>query len=252
MLKIIHATSDFVDRERLGGCPFCSGKRLHNTNSLATKFPHIAKQWHPTKNGDFTPDMVRYGSHKVVWWQCELSKAHVYQAPVKARTAKGRGPGCPFCAGKQVTPEKSLATKAPAVAAEWHPTLNGTMTPDMVTYASRRDAWWQCPKVKEHAWLAPIHQRTLTWRDCSLCAESADKAVSLEALFPELSAQFDLEANHPLRPSEVKAKSSKKVWWRCSKNDQHKWSAAVYNRTIGGSGCPDCYNNRRSGKSISH
>jgi hypothetical protein len=37
------------------GCPFCSGKRVSKDNNLEIKFPEIAKQWHPTKNGNFKP-----------------------------------------------------------------------------------------------------------------------------------------------------------------------------------------------------
>src|SRR4051812_15178109 len=40
------------------GCPYCSGKRPSATNNLAVKRPDLAVQWHPTRNGDLTPEKV--------------------------------------------------------------------------------------------------------------------------------------------------------------------------------------------------
>lgn len=38
------------------GCPYCSTRRLQpGVNDFATRFPDIAAQWHPTKNGAFQP-----------------------------------------------------------------------------------------------------------------------------------------------------------------------------------------------------
>ena len=36
--------------------------------SLEEYAPDLAKQWHPTKNGDLKPMDVTYGSKKKVWW----------------------------------------------------------------------------------------------------------------------------------------------------------------------------------------
>lgn len=51
-----------------------------------------------------------------------------------------------------------LAAKAPDVAAQWHPTLNGNLTPEMVTSGSHRRVWWQCPLG--HTWKAFVYSRT--------------------------------------------------------------------------------------------
>jgi len=78
------------------GCPVCSNKKVNNENSLSTKFPEVAQQWHKQKNGDLTPDDVVSGSGKVVWWQCE--KGHEWKRSIEKRTNYGRG--CPYCAGR--------------------------------------------------------------------------------------------------------------------------------------------------------
>lgn len=64
-------------------------------NSLQALFPNIAAQWHSTKNGKMTPDMVSYGSSKKVWWLCNKCKNEWYTS-VANRTCCNRG--CPACA----------------------------------------------------------------------------------------------------------------------------------------------------------
>ena len=80
------------------GCPYCSGKRPSKDNNLKVKYPKIAKEFHPSKNGDLKPDDFTYGSGKKVWWVC--SKGHEWDARIVSRTTGGQG--CPYCLGKRV------------------------------------------------------------------------------------------------------------------------------------------------------
>jgi hypothetical protein len=52
-------------------CPYCGGKRGNETNSLTKTHPHLAKEWHPTKNGDITSEKVGETTRKEYWWLCE-------------------------------------------------------------------------------------------------------------------------------------------------------------------------------------
>ena len=82
-------------RDRIDGsrCPYCAGTLpIPGITDLATTHPHLAKEWHPTKNGTLTPFDVIAGSDKKVWWMCE--KGHEWEAHVKRRS---RGTGCPIC-----------------------------------------------------------------------------------------------------------------------------------------------------------
>lgn len=79
------------------GCPYCANKKLlPGFNDLQTRFPELAAQWHPTLNGDKTPERVIAGSHYKAWWRCP--EGHVWQAEIASRVGKKR-PGCPLCAG---------------------------------------------------------------------------------------------------------------------------------------------------------
>lgn len=87
-----------ADRSRGKGCPVCSSQKLLvGFNDFATKEPELAKQWHPTRNGDLKPTDVFPNTMKKVWWQCE--HGHEWEAFVVRRT-QGRN-GCPRCAAKK-------------------------------------------------------------------------------------------------------------------------------------------------------
>ena len=42
-------------------------------NDLQTTNPELAKQWHPTKNGDLKPTNVMANSNKIVWWMYQYN-----------------------------------------------------------------------------------------------------------------------------------------------------------------------------------
>lgn len=75
------------------GCPVCSGNQvLAGFNDLATADQMLARQWHPTRNGELTPQHVTSGSKKRVWWLC--NEGHEWKAAVYSRTTRG----CRKCA----------------------------------------------------------------------------------------------------------------------------------------------------------
>lgn len=79
------------------GCPYCSGKRvISGVNDLATKNPELAKQWHPTKNGDLKPSNVMANSAKKVWWLC-TECGHEWEAQINNRNNRYKGEGCSRC-----------------------------------------------------------------------------------------------------------------------------------------------------------
>lgn len=79
----------------LSGCPYCANRLVDDTNSLLGRCPEIAKEWHPTKNGDLTPDKVNYRCYKRVWWLGECG--HEWDTLVRTRTRVVRPAGCPYC-----------------------------------------------------------------------------------------------------------------------------------------------------------
>jgi Probable Zinc-ribbon domain len=58
-------------------------------NSLAERFPKVATEWHPTRNGDLTPDQVGYAGNRRAWWPCSTC-GHEWSAIIQSR---GKGAG---------------------------------------------------------------------------------------------------------------------------------------------------------------
>ena len=124
----------------------------------------LLSQWDGPGNAPLTPATVSYGSRRKVWWQCD--HGHRWQAAVYTRT--GGESGCPYCAGKRPWPGfNDLASQYPDLAAQWHPTRNGDLTPDQVLCGSNRRVWWQCPQG--HQWSAIVKSRT-EGAGCPYCA----------------------------------------------------------------------------------
>jgi hypothetical protein len=158
------------------GCPICSGnKALTGYNDLATLRPDVAEQWHPTKNGELTPDQVPVGSGRKIWWVCD--KGHEWKTRIADRTG---GSGCPICAGKKVLAGfNDLATLCPDIAAQWHPTKNDALKPSRVTVSSGRKVWWKCERG--HEWSATVNNRT-RGHGCPVCARNRHSLASFRQL----------------------------------------------------------------------
>lgn len=74
------------------GCPSCSGALISDENRLSTLYPEISSEWHPSKNGNLTPNDVFYRSGKKAWWLCP--NKHEYFSTISSRT---NGSNCPKC-----------------------------------------------------------------------------------------------------------------------------------------------------------
>ena len=72
-------------------------KKLSENYNLAICFPEIAKEWHPTKNGNLTPLNFHANSRWKAWWICK--RGHEWQAAIDSRNgSKNRkGTGCLRC-----------------------------------------------------------------------------------------------------------------------------------------------------------
>lgn len=216
------------DRKRGEGCPVCTNHKVVISNCLATINPKLANEWHPTKNIDITPYKITPGSHKKIWWKCPKGEDHEWCATVASRNSGG---GCPVCLNKKVVKSNSLKTTNPELSKEWHPTKNYPLTPLNVTKGTNKKVWWQCSENSDHVWEAGIINRS-NGVGCPIC-------ISLAKLNPLVSKEWHPTKNHPLTPLDVTPGSNKKVWWKCSKNNDHEWKAGIINR-VKGSGCPKC------------
>lgn len=231
-----HSWSAVVSSRNCGnGCPYCSGKRIiESVNDLATLRPDLVLEWDFEKNGIVFPNQTALKSNKKIWWKC--SKGHSWQATVASRSASNN-PQCPYCINQRVLVGfNDLATTHPELLTEWDYDKNVDITPQEITAGNDKKVWWKCKH--NHSWRAVVESRSRGC-GCPYCVgKKAVEGVSdLATLSPELTLEWDYEKNHPLLPTQVTSKSSKKVWWKCCNN--HSWNAVVSSR-IRGNGCPYC------------
>lgn len=78
----------------------------------------LKMEFHSTLNGANNLSDYSDSSAKKVWWQCSVNERHVWEARVFARRKQNQG--CPYCKGKKVLPEDSLAAKHPELLTEWN------------------------------------------------------------------------------------------------------------------------------------
>jgi hypothetical protein len=224
--------------------PAESAPRLRAPARWVASFPDLVAQWHPTRNGHLRPEDVSRGSGHKIWWRCARGPDHEWRASPKNRTVAGTG--CPFCAGRRVSITNCLARVRPDLARHWHPTRND-LTPDRIVAGSTKPAWWKCPVAADHEWRVSPHDRASVEGACPFCLCSRVSTTnSLATTRPTLAAEWHPTKNG-LRPDQVVPGSARRVWWRCARDPEHEWRAAVSSRTRG-TGCPFCSGRKASGK----
>ena len=216
-------------------CPYCSNRKaLQGYNDLSTTHPELAKEWHPTLNDGLSANELTASSSRDAWWLCD--KGHEWQGIVSNRK-KGIG-RCPYCSGLYaIKGETDLATTNPELLLEWHPTKNSDITPLNITSRSYKKVWWQCSQ--KHEWKAVVNQRSQGSR-CPYCSNK--KALAgyndLATTHPKLAKEWHPTLNGTLTPFDIISSTRKKIWWKCAQN--HEWEAVVHIRTIGYGCCPEC------------
>ena len=180
-------------------CPVCSNRKIQEGyNDLASNFEEVASEWDYEKNYPLKPTQVTFGSNKRVYWKCE--KGHSWRSAVYKRTLNKHN--CPICCNQIIVAGINDLASHPKygyLAKEWHPTLNGDLTPEKVPFGSNRKVYWKCDKG--HVWKASISHRTTRGQGCKLCTGSA-----MEKLAYDILKRFNMDFNR-----EFSFKESKEV-----------------------------------------
>ena len=154
--------------------------------------------------------------------------------------------GCPYCRGTKTRVEGQLVTIAegdPEVAATWHPTRNGDLTPQTATVRHRKPIWWKSVQCCDYEWEETLAERQLgrrpqVGRGHYYCPRCESVFGSLAWVDPELATEW--HEDNDLTPWHVKPFSAGVVVkWRCSAHAGHVWEAAVSERSAGRL-CPSC------------
>ena len=165
--------------KRKSGCPECSkilrGKtftrsKVAERGSLAENNPTLAKEWHPTKNGELTPNDITPKRFKNVWWLCPKC-GYEWEASPNNRS---KGVGCPCCSGR--VPKvgvNDFQTLFPELVVEWDVEKNTPYMPNQFLPKSGKKVWWRCRDC-DYEWQTVIRNRT-NGHGCPVCARKNRK-----------------------------------------------------------------------------
>ncbi|MBF0342492.1 MAG: MucR family transcriptional regulator [Magnetococcales bacterium] len=222
--------TSIIVRSRRQRCPFCCSKKAVLHNSLAWRFPELAKEWHPTRNGAVRPDEIFPFSDRRAWWMC--ARGHEWESSIRVRS---HGNQCADCK-KLVIAQECNELIYTRLRQEWHPKKNGRMTLDQISLDSKRRVWWQCKQG--HSWRSPITPRITKDAGCPYCeGRKLGQDNSLKDLYPQIAREWHPTRNAPLTPADVLSISVKYVWWMCDRG--HEWRRKVASHVVS-RGCPYC------------
>lgn len=135
----------------------------------------------------------------------------------------------------------SIKKTRPDILAEWDYEKNnqyGFYPEGLTSGSSSVKVWWKCSY--NHSYRKSPNEKIRLGKGCPYCA--GKKVMKGEndfaSRFPELLKEWDYSKN-TLKPDEVVAFSSKRAYWICKNNPQHKWDSVIGSRAAG-HGCPYC------------
>lgn len=230
-----------LDRAENSACQFCDRKRPSVDYNLATEYPELAREWHPTKNGSDSPVNYLPGTHAKKWWKCSAGPDHEWPAKIVSRTRLSSG--CPCCANDRLSVTNSLATKNPLISKYWNVEKNKILPSDVI-YSSRSSEYqFQCPIAHDHHW-KETPQNASQKLGCPFCLGlRISSTYNLAVLFPQIAKHWDYELNYPNIPENYMPGSHDIMHWKCDRFENHVWEAQINGRSQRpDGGCPLCTN----------
>ena len=143
-------------------------------------------EWHPTKNGELTAERNRsWLAQKGLVERCVWAGLGGFP-----KQSRGKGSGCPYCAGRKVSDTNNLAHVMPEVASEWDHERNRDVSPKDLYFRTRKKFWWRCSRNPEHRWKTSVVER-IKGTGCPYCFSHVSKPqirilAELSKIFPDL------------------------------------------------------------------
>jgi hypothetical protein len=170
--------------------------------------------------------------------------ARRYAAEVDLRTRLGL-PTPPWGRPRRLTTHASGSVRGkrladhPDLLAEWAWDANAELDPAHLAAGSHERVVWRCLLEPAHVWESRLSDRTSAGSGCPLPHGHPRPPRRIAGgPLPWLAHEWHPTRNM-LRPDQVTRASARLVAWRCKLG--HEWTAAVYQRTLSHSGCPECY-----------
>lgn len=182
-----------VSQRLVKTCPYCSGRRIMKSNSLAFLRPEVLHLWDYEKNDKITPEEIAPHSNQKVHWKCE--KEHEWEiSPTQIKN-------CPYCNNRKVDDSNSLETLHPHIAKEWHPHKNTPIKPSEIIPGSPKKVWWKCSSCN-HEWDTTVRHRAERGTNCPECnkwkgTSFAEQSIFfyLKQIFPQAQSRYGYLVN---------------------------------------------------------
>ena len=191
-----HLCNACADKARLANH---AATRLIRSEKVSDR-PNLLAQWDYDKN-DINPDRVLAHSVTEYWWRCPMCGKSEKSTPDKKYNAKV----CWDCGNKvgginkrksEVKRKGSFGQQHPHLAKEWHPTLNGNITPYDITSGCGDYFYWKCKYG--HIFHTSPHERVKRHAGCPTCRKW------LRTSFTEQAIAFYLEKVTTVLPNHKK------------------------------------------------
>lgn len=168
------------------------------------------------------------------WWKCPNHEERY----LKLVSSQRRKFGCIYCNGNSVLPGfNDLETLYPEVAKLWD-YQNNIVQPSEIKATTHKNYFFICPR-EGHS----FDQRVAYFIESGLsCPYCSGKRVlqgfnDLATVFPDIAQEVDIE-NTSYLPTEIAAKSNKKIPFICKKG--HRYISNPADRSKQSIGCPYC------------
>ncbi len=139
---------------------------------------------------------------------------------------------------------RPMSMSRPDLAADFHPTMNGHLTPDDVVAGTGKRLQWKCSKCS-HEWSDTGNNR-VRGRRCTFCKSGglhSDGRNSIASLYSKIVKEIHPDKNPGINPWKLTRSSNKVVNWICE-TCSNEWPCTIQKRTVRGDGCGYCNNGR--------
>jgi very-short-patch-repair endonuclease len=230
----LHEWEAQVNARHRAGCPHChkerrftsmlcrDGKAEERTLGMC---PDLMAEL--VASGDERREVAKLyvGSTRLLSWQCKQGHPR-WRNQIRKRAVEGQG--CPYCAGKKICAENSLAALNPLVAKEWDTERNFAEgikgTPDSVSPGDHRRVWWRC--AFGHPWPATVKQRVSYKTGCPKCRPKVSRFEVRIAC--EIAAALGVEVVRGTKVDGVEADIFLPVHRLVVEVDGFPWHSPVY------------------------
>ena len=196
-----HLCNDCADKARLATH---AATRLERSEKVSDR-PNLMVQWDFKKN-TISPDRVLAHAVTEYWWKCPMCGKPEKSTPSKKYETKV----CWDCRSKlggmnrrksEVNRKGSFGNQHPHLAKEWHPTLNGDITPYDITSGCSDYFYWQCKYG--HVFHTSPSERVRRHAGCPTCRKWLRTSFTEQAIGFYLSKITTVVSNYKIGNTEL-------------------------------------------------